>query len=171
MCRYRLRRAIRRSAAAGAPALTVSAPRTMPFTGAKIALLQGAELLVYRRDDKPGLPFPNLWDMPGGGREGDETPEDCVLRETWEEFGLTIAAHRIVWSLSMPSAKRPGHVGWFFVAFITDEEIASIRFGDEGQYWRMMPVEEYLARDDAIPQLQDRLKAYQRSLADQTPGD
>ena len=36
------------------------------------------KLLVYKRGD---IPFPSLWDFPGGGREGEETPEECVQRE------------------------------------------------------------------------------------------
>jgi len=36
------------------------------------------------------------------------------------------------------------------------EEIASIRFGDEGQRWQMMPVAEFLAHPQAVPELQRR---------------
>ncbi|WP_162869177.1 NUDIX domain-containing protein, partial [Escherichia coli] len=44
------------------------------FGGAKIALLCDGRLLVYQRDDKPGIPWPGMWDLPGGGRENGETP-------------------------------------------------------------------------------------------------
>lgn len=30
----------------------------------------------------------HLWFTPGGGREGDETPEETARRELWEETGL-----------------------------------------------------------------------------------
>jgi 8-oxo-dGTP pyrophosphatase MutT (NUDIX family) len=30
-----------------------------------------------------------LWFTPGGGQEGDETPEETARRELWEETGLT----------------------------------------------------------------------------------
>ena len=63
----------------------------MSFVGCKLALIHGAHILTYLRDDKPGLHWANMWDLPGGGREGDETPEACVLRELHEEFGLTLA--------------------------------------------------------------------------------
>ena len=45
----------------------------MPFRGAKLALFVGDDLAVILRDDIPHIPFPNCWDFPGGGREGDET--------------------------------------------------------------------------------------------------
>ncbi len=37
------------------------------FTGCKLAYLFNGQLLVYKRDDFPYIPFPNLWDFPGGG--------------------------------------------------------------------------------------------------------
>ncbi|TRY16665.1 NUDIX domain-containing protein, partial [Geobacillus sp. LEMMJ02] len=76
-----------------------------PFSGSKIALFKDREILVYRRDDKPDIPFPGLWDLPGGGREGNETPEACVLRELHEEFGVTIPGSRISWSRVYPSSR------------------------------------------------------------------
>ncbi|MBQ4112026.1 MAG: NUDIX domain-containing protein [Clostridia bacterium] len=33
----------------------------------------------------------NLYSLPGGGIEGDETPEDAIIREIWEETGCTCA--------------------------------------------------------------------------------
>lgn len=44
------------------------------FCGAKIALVCGDRLVAYRRDAKPSIPWPGLWDLPGGGREGEEMP-------------------------------------------------------------------------------------------------
>ena len=62
------------------------------FTGCKIALFCGDSLLTILRDDKASIPWPNMWELPGGGREGDESPFECVAREVYEEnwdlFGL-----------------------------------------------------------------------------------
>ena len=48
----------------------------MDFHGVKVAVLVGDKLLMHLRDDKPGLFNANMWDFPGGGREGNETPEN-----------------------------------------------------------------------------------------------
>nr|WP_231692828.1 NUDIX domain-containing protein [Vibrio campbellii] len=40
------------------------------------------------------MSYPNYWDLPGGGREGNETPEDCALRELKENSGSN-CAHRV----------------------------------------------------------------------------
>ena len=66
----------------------------MEFNGCKLAALYEDKILTYLRDDIAYIPFPNQYDLPGGGREGDETPEDCVLRELHEEFGLLLSANR-----------------------------------------------------------------------------
>jgi len=68
-----------------------------PFSGAKIAVLCDGRLLTYLRDALPTIPWPGLWDLPGGGREDAETPLQCALRETREEFGLSLDPAWIVW--------------------------------------------------------------------------
>ncbi|MDN5568889.1 MAG: NUDIX domain-containing protein, partial [Paracoccus sp. (in: a-proteobacteria)] len=60
------------------------------FNGTKLLLTSGPQMLVYLRDDRPDLPFPAHWDLPGGGREGNETPIACALRELDEEFSLLL---------------------------------------------------------------------------------
>jgi 8-oxo-dGTP diphosphatase len=48
------------------------------------------KLLVYLRDDKPGIPFPNHWDFFGGHLEDGETPEQALEREVKEEIGVRL---------------------------------------------------------------------------------
>ena len=37
------------------------------FTGVKAALLVEQSILVILRDNKPDIPWPNTWELPGGG--------------------------------------------------------------------------------------------------------
>lgn len=124
-----------------------------PFHGAKLLLTHGDRLLTYLRDDKPDIPFPAYWDLPGGGREGQESPIACALRELHEEFGLTLRPDRLT-GRSLPSAQGPGMVSWLFSGQLTAGEIAAIRFGEEGQCWQMMPVATFLTHPRAIPHFQ-----------------
>ncbi len=128
----------------------------MDFTGAKVALFCGAAVLVYLRDEKPGLRWPGVWDLPGGGREGDESPEDCLLREVMEEFGLELAADRLVWRRVFPSMVEAGRKSVFFGGWLAPDEVRAIRFGDEGQRWEVMPVGAYLEHARAVPEMQRR---------------
>jgi 8-oxo-dGTP diphosphatase len=130
------------------------------FSGAKIALVCGRRLVAYRRDLKPTIPWPGLWDLPGGGREGCETPEACALREVEEEFGLVLAPDRVHWSRRYPGALDGHRRSYFLAAAISEAEIAAIRFGDEGQHWRMMTFGEFLGHPEAISHLQARLRDY-----------
>lgn len=52
------------------------------------------QVLVGRRfrDDGPEIILPGLeWQMPQGGIDADENPRDAVMRELWEETGVTAA--------------------------------------------------------------------------------
>ncbi|MCD4797362.1 MAG: NUDIX domain-containing protein [Candidatus Cloacimonetes bacterium] len=48
------------------------------------------KVLLFLRDDKPDLPYRNMWDVPGGHVEPDETPEECIVREMKEEMNLDL---------------------------------------------------------------------------------
>lgn len=125
--------------------------------GAKIALVAAGRVLTHLRDDIPAIAFPGHWDFPGGGREGGETAEVCALRELHEEYGLVLPATRLLWRRDYPSQHVPGGIAAFFGGRITEAEIAAIVFGDEGQWWEMMAVADFLSHDRAVPYLRDRL--------------
>ena len=48
------------------------------------------QILLFLRDDIPDIPYPNMWDIPGGHVEDFETPEQCIVREIKEEMGLNL---------------------------------------------------------------------------------
>jgi 8-oxo-dGTP diphosphatase len=48
------------------------------------------QVLLFLRDNIPTIPFPNMWDVPGGHVEPGETPEICIVREMQEEMELEL---------------------------------------------------------------------------------
>ncbi|UWQ91144.1 NUDIX hydrolase [Aliisedimentitalea scapharcae] len=134
----------------------------MEFTGAKLALFLGKELLVIRRDDHADIPYPNHWDLPGGGREMGESPEQCALRETQEEVGLELREQDLVWATSYISPE--GDLTWFFVSHQPARLVNDVRFGSEGQGWALMAPGQYCAHPLAVPHFADRLRSYLETL-------
>lgn len=128
----------------------------MDFVGAKAAFFCQGRILTLLRDDIAGLPWAGHWDLPGGGREGAESAEDCLLRELSEEFGLTLPPERLVYKRVMPSMTVPSRQSVLFGGVLDPAEIAAIRFGDEGQGWEMMEVTAFLSHGQAIPEMQRR---------------
>ena len=108
------------------------APLPVRTEGAHIFFVDPAHrVLLYLRDDQPGLLFPNTWHALGGGLEPGETPAACLRRELREELELDLlspaffktcmATHGLVhlfWQSAEPGlANAPLHegqrLGWF----------------------------------------------------------
>ena len=130
------------------------------FTGSKIALICGESVLTILRDDKETIPWPNMWELPGGGREGDESPFECAAREVYEELGIHLNEDCLLWSKVYPSMLFEGRQSVFMVGQLSQEQFDSIVFGDEGQAYKLMNIEEFLSSSQVVPQLQERVKDY-----------
>lgn len=130
------------------------------FTGCKIALFCGDKLLTILRDDKPTIPWPNMWELPGGGREGNETPFECVAREVYEELSIQLSKADVIWFQIYPSMLDGNKKSVFLVGRLTQEQFESIIFGDEGQGYKLVSFEEFLTSDRVVPQLQERVRDY-----------
>jgi len=130
------------------------------FTGSKIALICGDKVLTILRDDKDDIPCPNMWELPGGGREGDESPFECAAREVYEELGIHLTEDCLLWSKIYPSMLYEGRQSVFMVGQLRQEQFDNITFGDEGQAYKLMNIEEFLTSSQVVPQLQGRLRNY-----------
>ena len=132
----------------------------LDFTGCKIALICDGLILTILRDDNPTIPWPNMWELPGGGREGDESPFECVSREVYEELGIHLNEDCLLWSKVYPSMLFEGRQSVFMVGQLSQEQFDNITFGDEGQTYKLISIEEFLNSKQAVPQLQGRLRDY-----------
>ena len=138
------------------------------FTGSKIALICGDKVLTILRDDKDDIPCPNMWELPGGGREGNESPFECAAREVYEELGIHLDEDCLLWSKIYPSVIFKDKQSVFMVGQLRQEQFDNIVFGDEGQGYKLMRIEEFLNSKQAVPQLQGRLGDYLEENYDKT---
>ena len=130
------------------------------FTGCKITLIYRDKILTILRDDKETIPYPNMWDLPGGGREGNEPPFECVAREVYEELSIQLSKADVIWFQIYPSMLDGNKKSVFLVGRLTQEQFESIIFGDEGQGYKLVSFEEFLTSDRVVPQLQERVRDY-----------
>jgi 8-oxo-dGTP pyrophosphatase MutT (NUDIX family) len=56
------------------------------------------------------------WGLPGGGLEYGEHPEAAVVREVWEETGLTVCIDKLL----LVNSWLPDRVGLYYLCRITD---------------------------------------------------
>jgi 8-oxo-dGTP diphosphatase len=69
------------------------------------------EMLLLLRDNKPEIPYPNTWDVPGGHMEGSELPSECIRREMDEELpGLDLGNFRLYEIMELP--QQVNYIFW-----------------------------------------------------------
>jgi len=137
--------------------------KNVHFRGSKGLVFIGDEVLVYRRDGKTDK-FPYFIDVPGGGRQDDESPFMTFKREVAEEFGLEISDKDLKYSRKYDSIEEKGKFGYFLVAKLSAEKAHDIHFGTEGSDYFLMPFIEYLELKDAWPIYQERAADYYASI-------
>lgn len=130
------------------------------FVGAKIVLLLGRSMVSLQRDERSDIPWPGLWDLPGGGRDGDESAETCVIRETFEEVGVLLRPEHLIWR-KFYVTPRPA---WCFAARLDASIETQLRLGSEGQRVELFDPAEWVMRDDVVPHFRIRVSDAMEAL-------
>lgn len=121
---------------------------TKPVSATVLLQKPDGTILMQLRDDGGGkrIPFPNMWNFPGGTVEKNERPIDAAVREIAEEFEIAIKPTdcKEIWSYTHEHAACDHiflcpvpagtmavlHEGAAF-AWMTLEEIAKLELGFE----------------------------------------
>lgn len=129
------------------------------FLGTKGLVFVGDTVLVYRRDNNAPTHKGEL-DVPGGARDGRESPWETFQRETQEEFGLVVNRENIAWARAYPNTSDPTQIAYFAAARLPETAAENIRFGNEGIEYYRMPLASFLAATDAWPAYQKRARDF-----------
>jgi 8-oxo-dGTP diphosphatase len=89
------------------------------------------EVLLLLRDDRPDIPYPNMWDLPGGHVDVGETPEECIVREMLEEIETDVTQCRHYSVYDFPD--RMEYI--FFMEFDTEAENIPLHEGQRLQWF------------------------------------
>ena len=120
-------------------------------------------MLIYRRDTNTEY-FPLYIDLPGGGKELDESPFETFQREVKEEFGISINEGDIVYAKKYIGVMDPTKDSYFFATKNLDSVSHPVIPGNEGSEFSSIEIKEYLELTDAINRQQDRVREYLNSL-------
>ncbi|MBK9601796.1 MAG: 8-oxo-dGTP diphosphatase [Anaerolineales bacterium] len=74
------------------------------------------QTLMIHRNKRPNDIHEGKWNGLGGKFEKGESPEECVIREVWEESGLTIHAPRLHGLLTFTNFKGNNWYVYVFTA-------------------------------------------------------
>jgi len=110
---------------------------------AKIFLINKRnEILIFLRDDKPSIDYPNYWDLIGGLIEPEETPGQTLTREIIEEINISVSNITLLGNILIKKNPLNSEDTQIFVfKGNIDREISEIQL-NEGQKLEFVKLEE-----------------------------
>ena len=94
---------------------------------------RGDEYLMLHRIKKKNDINQDKWIGVGGKFEGTESPDECLLREVYEETGLTLTSWQCRGVVTFLQESDNGLFGEFMYLFTADSFEGSLKDCDEGQ--------------------------------------
>lgn len=78
--------------------------------GVAAVILKVKRILLIKRGENAEK-FPNIWGLPGGKKEENETPEEAAIREVKEETSLDFIPERLLMKVNFPDRIGYRYIG------------------------------------------------------------
>jgi mutator protein MutT len=78
---------------------------SQPIKVVSAIVVADGKMLLLLRDDNPEIRDPSCWQLPGGGVEDGETPDEAIKRELQEEIGIIPSSLRFLIPREFPTRK------------------------------------------------------------------
>ena len=96
-------------------------------------ITRGNEVLMLHRTKKKNDINQDKWIGVGGKFEGTESPDECLLREAYEETGLTLTSWRCRGVVTFLQETEKQLIGEFMYLFTADGFEGQLKECDEGE--------------------------------------
>ncbi len=103
-------------------------PADRTIIGSLCYLIRDGQVLLLKRTRPPHV---GLWSPPGGKMQVGESPQDCVVREIWEETGLRIEQPQLRAVMTVVDVALPVH--WLLFVFRAEQGSGTLVPGEEGE--------------------------------------
>ncbi len=85
---------------------------------------------------------------------------EVAIREIKEELAVALNPKELLWQNTYPAVAHPGMKALFMVFALSDSQLKSVKFGNEGREWKMVTFEDFLSNNRAVPGMKTRLRDY-----------
>jgi len=110
------------------------------MNGSSAIIIHKNKILLFHRDDIPTIPYPDHWQLPGGGIEKGETPLVALKRELTEEVSFVPRDINFLGKL-----KTKNGLAYLYLSFVNDKEAKQFKHGEgEGQEIGFFTIDEAL---------------------------
>ncbi len=118
------------------------------------------KILMIKRDNKPTIPNPNKWAIPGGRVEMGENFNQALERELKEEINIIPQKYHFLGFLKTPvdNIKRA-----VYFAELSENEYKKVKLGNEGQEIGWFSPEE-IEKIDALEAIKSFVSKYKDSI-------
>lgn len=128
---------------------------------------KSGNILMYLRDNKPTIPFPDHWDLFGGHIEEGESPEEALKREIKEELGIELNNYKFFKEYKCLTGDITPNIKYIYFAKLLEPISKVTREGQKMQFFSTSEIPSLkianILKDIILDYLESRRKNKKRN--------